>query len=231
VLADADVEAAAAVGTRARNQNNGQSCIAAKRFIVDGEVIRDFTERFAAKVAALRIGDPLDPATQIGPLARADLRETLERQVAESVRMGARVLVGGERWGAKGYFYTPTVVADVTPEMPVFAEETFGPVAAVMKVRDADEAIERANASPYGLGGNLWTRDDALGEKLARRIESGQVFVNGMTASDPRLPFGGVKQSGFGRELSHYGIREFVNIQTIWVGPAVEKQPQRARSE
>jgi acyl-CoA reductase-like NAD-dependent aldehyde dehydrogenase len=223
VLADADIEAAATVGTRARNQNNGQSCIAAKRFIVEDGVIGDFAERFAAKVKALRIGDPLDPATQVGPLARADLRETLERQVAESVKMGARVLVGGERWGTKGYYYTPTVVADVTPDMAVFAEETFGPVAAIMKVRDADEAVVRANASPYGLGGNLWTRDEAMGERLARRIESGQVFINGMTASDPRLPFGGVKQSGFGRELSHYGIREFVNIQTIWVGPAVEK--------
>ncbi len=225
VLADADVEAAATVGVRARNQNNGQSCIAAKRFLVEDDVIRDFEERFAKKVAALKIGDPLDPATQVGPLARGDLRETLERQVAESVEKGARVIAGGERWGDKGYFYKPTVVVDVTADMPVFDEETFGPVAAVMRVRDADEAVERANASPYGLGGNLWTRNEAMAEKLARRIESGAVFINGMTASDPRLPFGGVKQSGFGRELSEFGIREFVNIQTIWVGPAQAAKP------
>lgn len=231
VLADADIDAASTIGTRARNQNNGQSCIAAKRFLVEDDVLEDFASRFAKKVAALRIGDPLDPATQIGPLARGDLRDTLERQVRESVAMGAKVLTGGKRWGDRGYFYEPTVVADVTEDMPVFREETFGPVAAVMKVRDADEAVERANDSPYGLGGNLWTRDEARGEKLARRIESGQVFINGMTASDPRLPFGGVKQSGYGRELSHYGIREFVNIQTIWVGPSVETQPQRAAAE
>ncbi len=225
VLDDADIEAAATVATRARNQNNGQSCIAAKRFIVDGRVLGDFEERFAKKVAALRIGDPMDPGTQIGPLARGDLRETLARQVADSVKVGARLLVGGKRWGERGYFYEPTVVADVTADMPVFKEETFGPVAAIMKVRDAEEAIERANASPYGLGGNLWTRNEVLAERLARRIESGAVFINGMTASDPRLPFGGVKQSGYGRELSHYGIREFVNIQTIWIGPAAPATP------
>jgi succinate-semialdehyde dehydrogenase/glutarate-semialdehyde dehydrogenase len=225
VLDDADIEAAATVGTRARNQNNGQSCIAAKRFLVDDDVVRDFEERFAKKVAALRIGDPLDPQTQVGPLARGDLRDTLAQQVADSVKMGARVLTGGKRWGDKGYFYEPTVVADVTAGMPVFKEETFGPVAAIMKVRDAEEAVELANSSPYGLGGNLWTRNEALGERLARRIESGAVFINGMTASDPRLPFGGVKQSGYGRELSHFGIREFVNIQTIWVGPAQEAKP------
>ncbi len=225
VLADADIEAAATVGTRARNQNNGQSCIAAKRFLVEDDVLRDFEERFAKKVAALVVGDPLDPRTQVGPLARADLRETLERQVAASVKMGARVIAGGERWGDRGYYYKPTAVADVTRDMPVFGEETFGPVAAIMRVADADDAVELANDSPYGLGGNLWTRDEAAGVKLARRIESGQVFINGMTASDPRLPFGGVKQSGYGRELSHYGIREFVNIQTIWVGPVQAAKP------
>ena len=222
VLDDADIEAAATIATRARNQNNGQSCIAAKRFLVDEEVLEGFEEHFARRVKALRIGDPMDPETQIGPLARGDLREALARQVEGSVRMGARAVVGGKKWGDKGFFYEPTIVADVTPEMPVFKEETFGPVAAIMKVRDADEAIAWANASEYGLGANLWTRDERKGERLARRIESGQVFVNGMTASDPRLPFGGVKNSGYGRELSHYGIREFVNIQTIWVGPAQE---------
>jgi acyl-CoA reductase-like NAD-dependent aldehyde dehydrogenase len=223
VLGDADIEAAAKVGARARNQNNGQSCIAAKRFIAVEPIARDFERRFAAEVEALRVGDPLDPNTQIGPLARADLRETLERQVRESVRMGARVLTGGERGTGRGWYYQPTVLADVTEDMPVFKEETFGPVAAVLRVRDADDAVRVANDSAYGLGASLWTRDVRLGEALARRIESGSVFVNGMVASDPRLPFGGVKRSGYGRELSLYGIKEFANIQTIWIGTPAAK--------
>ncbi|TMB61526.1 MAG: NAD-dependent succinate-semialdehyde dehydrogenase [Chloroflexi bacterium] len=224
VLADADVANAAAIGVRARNQNAGQSCIAAKRFLVADPIGGEFEKRFVAGVEALRIGDPLDAKTQIGPLARADLRDNLERQVKESVQMGARLLTGGKRWGDRGAFYTPTVLADVTPDMPVFAEETFGPVAAIIRARDADEAIELANRTEYGLGANLWTRDTATAERLARRIESGQVFINGMVASDPRLPFGGVKHSGFGRELSAFGIREFVNIQTVWIGPAQTAQ-------
>lgn len=231
VLADADLDAAAKVGARARNQNNGQSCIAAKRFIAVEPVARDFERRFTAEVQALRVGDPLDPRTQIGPLARADLRETLERQVRESVRMGARVLTGGERGEGKGWYYQPTVLADVTEDMPVFKEETFGPVAAVLRVRDAEDAVRVANDSAYGLGASLWTRDLRLGEALARRIESGSVFVNGMVASDPRLPFGGVKRSGYGRELSSYGIREFVNIQTIWIGPSQPAQPTTPSAE
>jgi succinate-semialdehyde dehydrogenase/glutarate-semialdehyde dehydrogenase len=225
VLADADIASAAATGVRARNQNTGQSCIAAKRFLIEDDVVADFEKRFVAGVEALRIGDPLDPKTQIGPLARPDLRENLEYQVHESVRMGARLLTGGKRWGDRGSFYAPTVLADVTPKMPVFAEETFGPVAALIRVRDADEAVSLANSSEYGLGANLWTRDIPRAEQLARRIESGQVFINGMVASDPRLPFGGVKHSGFGRELSAFGIREFVNIQTVWIGPAQNPQP------
>jgi acyl-CoA reductase-like NAD-dependent aldehyde dehydrogenase len=222
VLADADIDAAAKVGARARNQNAGQSCIAAKRFIAVESVARDFEQRFAAEVEALRAGDPLDPGTQIGPLARADLRETLERQVRESVRMGARVLTGGDRGAGRGWYYQPTVLADVTEEMPVFKEETFGPVAAVLRVRDADDALRVANDSAYGLGASLWTRDLKVGEALARRIESGSVFVNGMVASDPRLPFGGVKRSGYGRELSAYGIKEFVNVQTIWIAAGTQ---------
>jgi acyl-CoA reductase-like NAD-dependent aldehyde dehydrogenase len=225
VLADADLDAAAKVGARARNQNTGQSCIAAKRFIALEPIAADFEKRFAAEVEALRMGDPLDPKTQIGPLARADLRDTLERQVRESVSVGARVLTGGERGAGKGWYYRPTVLADVTEDMPVFKEETFGPVAAVLRVRDGDEAVRVANDSAYGLGASVWTRDLKMGESLARRIESGSVFVNGMVASDPRLPFGGVKRSGYGRELSSFGIREFTNIQTIWVGPAKETQP------
>jgi succinate-semialdehyde dehydrogenase/glutarate-semialdehyde dehydrogenase len=231
VLADADLEAAAKVGARARNQNNGQSCIAAKRFIAVEAVARDFERRFAAEVEALRLGDPLDPTTQVGPLARADLRDTLERQVRESVRMGARVLTGGERGPGKGWYYRPTVLADVTEDMPVFKEETFGPVAAVVRVRDADDAVRVANDAAYGLGASVWTRDLKLGEALARRIEAGLVFVNGMVASDPRLPFGGVKRSGYGRELSSYGIKEFVNIQTIWIGSTAPTKPAGPSAE
>jgi succinate-semialdehyde dehydrogenase/glutarate-semialdehyde dehydrogenase len=225
VLADADLAAAAAVAVRARNQNNGQSCIAAKRFIVEDAVSSDFERLFASGVEALKIGDPLDPATQIGPLARGDLREALERQVKESVGMGARVVTGGTRWGERGYFYAPTILADVTPEMPVFHEETFGPVAAIMAVRDADQAVRVANDTEYGLGANLWTQDIALAEKLAPRIEAGQVFINGMVTSDPRIPFGGVKNSGYGRELATFGIREFTNIKTVWIGPAQAATP------
>ena len=223
VLADADLGQAAKIATRARNQNTGQSCIAAKRFIAVESIASDFERRFAAEVSALNVGDPLDEKTQIGPLAREDLRETLERQVRESVGMGARALTGGERGNRPGWYYRPTVLADVTEDMPAFKEETFGPVAAVVRVRDADEAVRVANDSAYGLGANLWTKDLALGERLARRIESGSVFVNGMVASDPRLPFGGVKRSGYGRELSSYGIKEFVNIQTIWIGEGSQK--------
>jgi succinate-semialdehyde dehydrogenase/glutarate-semialdehyde dehydrogenase len=231
VLADADLAAAARVGARARNQNAGQSCIAAKRFIAVESIAADFERRFAAEVAALRAGDPLDPKTQIGPLARADLRETLERQVRESVGRGARVLTGGERGAGKGWYYKPTVLSDVTEDMPAFKEETFGPVAAVVRARDAEDAVRIANDSAYGLGASLWTGDLKLGEALARRIESGSVFVNGMVVSDPRLPFGGVKRSGYGRELSSFGIREFVNIQTIWIGSPEQAQPKTPAAE
>ena len=231
VLADADLDAAAATGARARNQNAGQSCIAAKRFITERTVADEFERLFARAVEDLVVGDPMDTRTQVGPLARQDLRETLERQVDASVRMGARVLTGAERVSGRGFFYRPTVLADVTAAMPVFREETFGPVAAVLRVRDADEAIRVANDSPYGLGASLWTADAALGERLAHRIEAGSVFVNGMVASDPRLPFGGVKRSGYGRELSAFGIREFTNIQTIWIGPAEGHQPTAQPAE
>ena len=231
VLADADLSAAAATAARARNQNTGQSCIAAKRFIAVSPIADEFERAFAKAVEDLVVGDPLDPKTQIGPLARRDLLETLERQVEDSVRMGARVLTGGERIAGKGYYYRPTVLADVTPDMPVFQQETFGPVAAVLRVRDADDAVRAANDSAYGLGASLWTRDVAMGERLARRIESGSVFINGMVASDPRLPFGGVKRSGYGRELSAFGIREFTNVQTIWIGPAQTPQPTAKPAE
>jgi len=221
VLEDADVKAAATVACRARNQNNGQSCIAAKRFIVAEPIATEFEERFTAAVAALKVGNPKDRANQVVPLARADLVDDLERQVKESVKKGARVLTGGKRLdGNGGYFFEPTVLTDVRPGMPVYNEETFGPVAAVIRVRDAEEALRVANDTEFGLGSSVWTKDVERGEMMAERIEAGLVFVNGMVASDARLPFGGVKRSGYGRELSSYGIREFTNIQTVWVGPA-----------
>jgi succinate-semialdehyde dehydrogenase/glutarate-semialdehyde dehydrogenase len=231
VLADADLDAAAATAARARNLNSGQSCIAAKRFLVEAAVADAFEARFCAAVAALRMGDPTDRATQVGPLARADLRAALHRQVRESVALGAHAAVGGTMPPGPGYFYPPTVLTRVMPEMPVFQEETFGPVAAVVRVADAGDAVRRANESPFGLGAALWTADLDRARSLAREIESGSVFINGMVASDPRLPFGGVKHSGYGRELSVFGIREFVNIQTVWIGPASGGQPLTARSE
>jgi succinate-semialdehyde dehydrogenase / glutarate-semialdehyde dehydrogenase len=221
VLEDADVKAAATVACRARNQNNGQSCIAAKRFIVAEPVAKEFEEQFSAAVAALKVGDPKDRANQVGPLARADLVDDLERQVKESVKKGAKVLTGGKRRDDNGgYFFEPTVLTGVRPGMPVFSEETFGPVAAVIRVRDAEEALKVANDTEFGLGSSIWTKDVERGEMMAERVEAGLVFVNGMVASDARLPFGGVKRSGYGRELSSHGIREFTNIQTVWVGPA-----------
>jgi acyl-CoA reductase-like NAD-dependent aldehyde dehydrogenase len=231
VLEDADLDQAAQVAVTARFQNNGQSCIAAKRFIVVASVAADFERKFAEAASKLRVGDPLERETQIGPVARGDLRDQLDRQVQTSIKMGARVLLGGKPRAGKGYFYEPTILADVTPDMPMFREETFGPAAAVIRARDAEHALELANDSQFGLGGNLWTRDIARGRALARRIESGAVFINGMTASDPRLPFGGVKHSGYGRELSVFGIREFVNIQTVWIGPKIDPAATTAASE
>jgi succinate-semialdehyde dehydrogenase / glutarate-semialdehyde dehydrogenase len=220
VLPDADLAVTVPAAVRARNQNTGQSCIAAKRFIVVGKIADEFESRFAREVVALRVGDPRDPATQIGPLARADLRDALERQVERSVGAGARVLTGGKRRAGPGFFFEPTVLAGVTDDMPAWREETFGPVGAVRRASSVDEAVALANDSAYGLGASIWTGDAAAGERLARRIEAGQVFVNGIVASDPRLPFGGAKRSGYGRELAAFGIREFTNIKTVWVGPA-----------
>jgi succinate-semialdehyde dehydrogenase/glutarate-semialdehyde dehydrogenase len=220
VLADADVDAAAQTAARSRYQNAGQSCIAAKRFIVEAPVYDAFVAALAAAARALRVGDPLDPATQMGPLARRDLCEELHRQVRASAALGAEVVAGGELPPGPGSFYPPTVLAGVTDAMPVFREETFGPVAAVVRARDAAEAVALANDSEFGLGGNLWTRDVERARGIAAEFESGGVFINGMTMSDPRLPFGGVKKSGYGRELAAFGIREFTNVQTVWIGPA-----------
>ena len=220
VLADADLDGAAAIGAKARFQNTGQSCIASKRFIVEQSVAAEFEQKFVEAVKKLKVGDPMDRETNIGPMARGDLRDDLDRLVQGSVNLGARVVMGGHRIEGRGYFYAPTVLTGVTQRMPVFREETFGPVAPVIRARDAEHALALANDSDFGLGAELWTNDLDRGRKLARRIESGSVFINGMVTSDPRLPFGGVKRSGYGRELSSFGIREFVNVQTIWIGPA-----------
>jgi succinate-semialdehyde dehydrogenase/glutarate-semialdehyde dehydrogenase len=220
VLAGADLDAAASVACRARNQNNGQSCIAAKRFVVEESVADDFEQRFVNAVAALKVGNPMDRANQVGPLARADLVDDLERQVNESVRLGATALTGGKRITGDGYYFEPTVLSNVRTGMPAYHEETFGPVAAVIRVRDAEDALRVANDTEFGLGANIWTGDVERGKRLAEQVEAGLVFINGMVASDARLPFGGVKRSGYGRELSDYGIKEFTNIQTVWVGPA-----------
>ncbi|MHB9092665.1 MAG: aldehyde dehydrogenase family protein, partial [Chloroflexota bacterium] len=231
VLADADLDEAARVGVNARNRNAGQSCIAAKRFIVVDEVYDAFLERFARGVEVLTVGDPLDRSTDVGPLARDDLRATLERQVRESVAQGARVVVGGRRPPRPGFFFQPTVLADVTPSMPAFREETFGPVAAIIRARDEDDAIRLANDTVYGLSSAIWTRDVERGKRLAHNVQAGGVFINGMSASEMPLPFGGVKRSGYGRELSEFGIKEFVNVKTIWIGPGGEAKPTRKESE
>jgi succinate-semialdehyde dehydrogenase/glutarate-semialdehyde dehydrogenase len=225
------MDGAVEFAVKARFQNAGQSCIAAKRFIVVDAVADQFERRFAEAAGRLRVGNPTRRETQMGPMARGDLRETIHEQVRDSVARGARVLCGGQPMDGKGYFYAPTVLAEVKPTMRVFREETFGPVAAVIRARDAEDAVALANDSQFGLGGNLWTRNIENAKRLARRIESGSVFINGMTASDPRLPFGGVKHSGYGRELSSFGIREFTNIQTIWIGPAQGPAQQTAPAE
>ncbi|MBJ7595739.1 MAG: NAD-dependent succinate-semialdehyde dehydrogenase [Candidatus Dormibacteraeota bacterium] len=216
VLEDADLAAAAATAAKARFQNAGQSCIAAKRFIVVESVAADFEELLVEQALAVVVGDPLRDSVTMGPLARGDLRAVLEHQLRESEAAGATLRCGGGRPEGRGYFITPAVLTGCTIDMPAFREETFGPLAAVMRVGSADEALAVANTSDFGLGGNIWTRDEERGVALARRLDSGGVFVNGMTHSDPRIPFGGVKDSGYGRELSSFGIREFVNVKTIW---------------
>lgn len=220
VLADADLEAAAETAVKARYINVGQSCVNAKRFIVEEAVADRFAELFVEKAGALKIGDPMERDTKIGPMARANLRTTLHEQVRRSVSEGAVLKLGGQPIDGDGFYYPPTVLDHVKPGMTAFREETFGPVAAIIRAKDADEAVAMANDSEYGLGAALWTGDLVRGRRLASRIEAGAVFINGMTASDPRYPFGGIKRSGYGRELGVYGIREFVNIKTVWIGPA-----------
>ena len=217
VLADADVDAAARAAADARLINSGQSCIAAKRFIVVEPVVDRFLERFKSALGARRMGDPTSRETEVGPQARVDLRDQLHAQVAESIKRGAQRMLGGEMPAGKGAFYPPTLLAAVDKGMPAFDEETFGPVAAVIRAKDEADAVRLANDSPYGLGASVWTRDRAGAERVAAQIEAGSVFVNSLVKSDPRLPFGGIKRSGYGRELSEYGIREFVNIKSVWI--------------
>ncbi|MFI5661319.1 NADP-dependent succinic semialdehyde dehydrogenase [Streptomyces sp. NPDC051684] len=221
VLPSADVAKAAKTAVTARVQNNGQSCIAAKRFIVHESVFEEFREAFVSGMRALRVGDPLDEDTDVGPLSSEQGRSDLEELVDDAVEGGATVLCGGQRpkdFADRGWFYEPTVIADVTPEMRIHQEETFGPVATLYRVADLDEAIAVANDTPFGLSSNVWTRDEDEIERFTRDSQAGGVFVNGMTASHPALPFGGAKRSGYGRELADHGIKEFCNITTVWIG-------------
>lgn len=217
VLSSADLGEAVKTAVRARAINNGQSCIAAKRFIVAEEIADEFERRFVKGMESLKVGDPMDETTDIGPLATADILETLEGQVQETVAQGARILTGGERLARAGNYFAPTVLTNIPSDSPAYHEELFGPVASLFRVRDLDEAIHLANDTTFGLAASAWTNDAEERDRLIDEIETGLVFINAMVASDPRLPFGGVKSSGYGRELSREGIREFVNIKTVWI--------------
>jgi len=222
VMPSANLEAAVTTAVKARTINNGQSCIAAKRFIVHEQIYDRFETEFVAAMKQLRIGDPLDEKTDIGPLATEQILKDLENQVNVSVARGAKLLAGGQRPRlagdlARGNFYEPTVLADIPRDAPASCDETFGPVASLFRIASIDEAIDLANSTTFGLGSSAWTNDDAERDQFINELESGSVFINGMVASDPRLPFGGVKRSGYGRELSYFGIREFVNIKTVWI--------------
>ncbi|HUJ23207.1 MAG TPA: NAD-dependent succinate-semialdehyde dehydrogenase [Bryobacteraceae bacterium] len=220
VLPTADLDAAAATAVKARAINNGQSCIAAKRFIIAENIADEFERRFVERMQALRVGDPMDETTDVGPLATAQILHDLDRQVRESVAAGARVLTGGTRLNRPGNYYAPTVLTGIPPQAPAYREEMFGPVAALFRVPGIEAAIRLANDTTFGLGASVWTGDRSEQDRLIDEIESGMIFVNGMVASDPRLPFGGVKRSGYGRELGVYGIREFVNIKTVSIRAA-----------
>jgi succinate-semialdehyde dehydrogenase/glutarate-semialdehyde dehydrogenase len=218
VLADADLGLAVKAAVTARMINQGQSCIAAKRFIVEKPVIQQFEAALKAEFEALPMGDPMDVETKVGPLARPDLVDEIEQQVNASIAAGARLITGGHRPDRQGCYFEPTILTGIDKRMPVYSQETFGPVVSVIMAHDEEDAVRIANDSEFGLGGCVWTRDLQRGERIARKIATGAMFVNGITKSDPRLPFGGIKKSGYGRELAGYGIKEFVNIKTIWVG-------------
>jgi succinate-semialdehyde dehydrogenase/glutarate-semialdehyde dehydrogenase len=228
VMPSADMRGAIDTAVKARVVNSGQSCIAAKRFIVAEAAADAFERGFTEKMQALKVGDPLDPATEVGPLATRATLTNLDDQVRRSIAAGARVRAGGHPLERPGYYYAPTVLTDIEPGSPAYAEEMFGPVAALFRVRDAGEAIRVANDTSFGLGSSVWTNDAAERARFIDEIEAGQVFVNGMVVSDPRLPFGGIKNSGYGRELGVYGIREFVNVKTIWIHEATAARPESA---
>jgi succinate-semialdehyde dehydrogenase/glutarate-semialdehyde dehydrogenase len=217
VMPSADLESAARTAVKARTINNGQSCIAAKRFIVADPVAEEFERRLVAGMEKLVVGDPLDPATEVGPLANEAQVKTLADQISRSISLGARLLTGGRRLERPGFYFSPGVLTDITESSPAYREEVFGPLALLFRVRDIDEAIRLANDTDFGLGASAWTQVPKERDRFIAELEAGLVFINAMVASDPRLPFGGVKQSGYGRELSHYGIHEFVNIKTVWV--------------
>ena len=217
VLADAEFNESCKTGYCSRMLNGGQVCIAAKRFIVVEEIYDKFVEEQKALLENMLLGGPMNESTDMGPMARLDLLENIEQQVADSVKMGATILSGGERLDDRSWFYKPTILTNVTKGMPVYDEETFGPVSVVISAKDPEDAVRIANDTIYGLGASLWTQNIDLAEKMAGKIEAGAVFINGLTKSDPRLPFGGSKQSGYGRELSNYGIKEFTNMKTVWV--------------
>ena len=221
-MPSADFEPALSTAVKARTINNGQSCIAAKRFIVHRQIYDEFEKRFVEAMKKLRVGDPMNERTDIGPLATEQILKDLEEQVKTSVAAGAKILTGAERFEfkdelARGNFYKPTVLADIPKDAPAYRDELFGPVASLFRVSGIDEAIELANATTFGLGSAAWTNEAEESARFIDEIEAGCVFINGMVASDPRLPFGGVKHSGYGRELSYFGIREFVNIKTVWI--------------
>jgi succinate-semialdehyde dehydrogenase/glutarate-semialdehyde dehydrogenase len=218
VMPSANLKEAVTTAVKARTINNGQSCIAAKRFIVAADIYDDFEQGFVDQMKQLRVGDPLEESTDIGPLATPQIVKDLEEQVKEAVASGARILTGGKRLDRPGNFYEPTVLVDVDPATPVSCAEIFGPVAMLFRVNNIDDAIQLANATTFGLGAAAWTNDAGEQQRFINEIEAGAVFINSMVASDPRLPFGGVKHSGYGRELAEFGIREFVNIKTVWVG-------------
>jgi succinate-semialdehyde dehydrogenase/glutarate-semialdehyde dehydrogenase len=218
VLGDADLEAAVRTAVAARIINNGQSCIAAKRFIVTADVSDEFESRFVQAMSDLVLGDPMEPGTDVGPLATEAIREELHQQVEASVAAGARLRLGGRMPAGSGYFYPPTVLSDVPWDCAAATDELFGPVAPVFAVGDPDEALRLANETRFGLGAAVWTRDASEASRFIERLQAGSVFVNGMVASDPRLPFGGIKRSGYGRELGLYGLREFLNVKTVWIG-------------
>lgn len=217
VLDSADIDGAVAMGTTARMLNNGQSCIAAKRFIVSEAIADEFQQKLLAKFQTLKVGDPMSEDTDIGPLATASIRDEIADQVQKSVEMGAKVLIGGKPLAGKGNFYPPTILTEIPVESPANTEEFFGPVALFFRVKNIDEAIALANATPLGLGASVWTNNEQERDRAIEEIEAGAIFVNGLVKSDPRLPFGGIKRSGYGRELSIQGIHEFVNIKTVWI--------------